>query len=186
MLASLLPTLKTAILVETDPAFIALRQANETGQMAAFYNQQASPSFTVWRSSTPTAEVFNAIAWKNFTPVDIPDGTTLYANRASHALLCQQNIMTLIQGSTQVATGKVNVRALLSDALTTLYTAAGGAAQAAGWAGAGGVKAAISRTVTRGEKLFCTGTGSSGTPGDLGGFEGDVSNDDILNALRLP
>jgi len=109
--ATLLPTLKAAILAETDPAFVALRQANETGQMAAFYNADASPAFTVWRSTTQVADVFNAITWKNFTPADTPDGTALYTNRAYHALLCQQNIMILLQGASSVSTGRLNVRA---------------------------------------------------------------------------
>lgn len=180
--AALYPTLKAAILAETDPAFVALRQANETGQMAAFYNAAANPAFIAWRPSTPAVNVFNAITWKNFTPVDVPDGTLLYSNRAEHALLCQQNIMILLQGAQSVATGRPNVRALLSDALSTLYTAASGAAQSAGWLA---VKAVCYRGVTRGERLFCTGTGTAGTPGEFGAFEGLVSNDDILGALRL-
>lgn len=179
--ASLLQTFKAAILAETDPAFVIARNANEHGAMAAFYNEAANPAFTVWRSSTPAADVFNAITWKNFTPADTPDGTALYTNRAYHALLCQQNIMILMQGASSIATGRANVRNLLNDALSTLYTAAGGASQSAGWLA---VKAAIYRPVRRGERLFCTGTGTTGNPGDLGGFEGQVSNDDVLNALR--
>ena len=131
--ASLLQTFKAAILAETDPAFVIARNANEHGAMAAFYNEAANPAFTVWRSSTPAADVFNAITWKNFTPADTPDGTALYTNRAYHALLCQQNIMILMQGASSIATGRANVRNLLNDALSTLYTAAGGASQSAGW-----------------------------------------------------
>ena len=64
--ASLLQAFKAAILAETDPAFVIARNANEHGAMAAFYNGAANPAFTVWRSSTPVADVFNAITWKGW------------------------------------------------------------------------------------------------------------------------
>lgn len=183
--ASLYPAFKAAIAAETDPTFVALRQANETGQMAAWYNGAYSPSFTVWRSVTLAQSVFNAVNWAAFTPVDVPDGTALYTNRAMAALLAQQNLMTLLQSNTPISTGLTNVRKLLSDACSlSLFTGASGAAQNAGWLGASGVKQAICRTITRAEKVWATGTGTSGAPGDLGAFEGVVTNDDIVNALR--
>jgi hypothetical protein len=56
------------------------------------------------------------------------------------------------------------------DALFSLLnvpSGVGGATQDAGWLGAGRVKATITRFATAAEKVFATGTGTTGTPGVL-------------------
>jgi hypothetical protein len=95
----------------------------------------------------------------------------------------QLNLQILLQGRESVATGKLTVRQGLTDALTNLPAGAGGALVDAGWLGAGKVKAAISRTVTRAERLYANGAGTAGTPGNLT-FEGIVTAQNISDALR--
>lgn len=184
--ASLYKTFQAAINAETDPTFVALRSANESGQMAAWYNQTYSPAFHVWRSTTPASEVFNAISWANLTPADTPDTTVVYTNRALSCQAKQINLQILLQGQNSIATGKLSIRQGLSDSLQNVPAGAGGALLDAGWAGAGKVKATIQRAVTRAEKIWATGTGTTAVPGDLGAFEGTVSNFDILQALAAP
>lgn len=186
MNASLYKAFQTAINAETDPTFVALRTANETGQMAAWYNQAFSPAFQVWRSTTPASEVFNAIAWKSMTPADTPDGTAAFTNRALACQAFQINLQILLQGQGSIATGKLSIRQGLQDAIIAVPSGVSGATQDAGWAGAGKVKATIQRAVTRAEKIWATGTGTTAVPGDLGAFEGTVSNSDIVNALAAP
>jgi hypothetical protein len=184
MQASLYPVFKQAILAESDPTFSALRDANETGQMALWYNQEQSPMFTVWRSSATTSEILNGVVGANLTPLDTPDGTAMFTNRALVCQAKQINLQMYLQKDGSLPVGQLNIRQTLQDALTNVPSGAGGALLDAGWAGTGKVKDIISRPCTRAEKIWATGTGSTGVPGNLGAFEGTVSNDDILNALR--
>lgn len=52
-----LTTLKAAILAETDPAFVALREAGAHGAMIDFYNAPAVPAETAWRSTVTAQEL---------------------------------------------------------------------------------------------------------------------------------
>jgi len=177
--AAQLQTLKNAIAAETDAAFVAMRQAGETGAMADWYNAASSPAFYVYRSSTATAAIFAAVTWANLTPADTPDGTATYTNRA---LLCQakqMNLQILLQGRTTIDSSDATIRGGLQDALTAVPSGANGASQNAG---AGAVKAAMTRQTTKGERLFATGTGTTGSPGALGA-EGAMSNENIVAAL---
>ena len=180
---SQLQTLKTAIAAEVDSTFAALRTAGDEQGMADFYNADTSPAWYAWRPSTVAAEVFNAITWASLTPADTPDSTATYTNRA---LLCQAkqiNLQILLQGQSWIATGKATIRQGLNDALQNVPAGSGGALLDAGWAGAGKVKAAISRVVTRGEKLYASGTGTAGQPGDMT-QEGRITAQNISDALR--
>lgn len=178
-----LTTLKAAILAETDPAFVALRQANNEQGMANWYNGLTSPAWVAWRPVTATADILDAITWASLTPADAPDGSALALQREYRCQGKQLNLQILLQGRESVATGKLTVRQGLTDALTGLPAGAGGVAVDAGWLGAGKVKAAISRTVTRAERLYATGSGTAGTPGNMV-FEGEVSAQNISDALR--
>lgn len=143
-------------------------------------NAPASPLFYVWRTTTPAADIGNAIVWSALTPVDAPDGTATYTNRA---LLCQAkqiNVQTLIQGRDSVASNKSNIRAGLQDALTNIPAGASGASIGAGWAS---VKSAMTRTATVLEQLLSTGTGTAVTPADLG-YEGSIDNNTVDTARR--
>ena len=156
MQSNLYPTFKAAIQAETDPTFVALRNANETGQMAAFYN--TASTFIVWKSLVAVKETgaaFNGTEWAGMTS-------------ANHTRL-----QTVAQYLDTYNPSSADIRAMFNDI----------------WSGAGGANTRASlltlwkRSATKGEKIFATGTGSDASPGILG-FEGTISNDDILSALR--
>lgn len=151
-----LTTLKAAILAETSPAFVALRQANETGQMAEWFNVVST--FIAWKPRVTiqeTGAVFNGAEWAGMTA-------------ANHTRL-----QTVAQYLSSYSPGLADVRAMFNDI----------------WGGAGGTitRAALlvlwKRAATRGERVFATGTGSDATPGVLT-FDGAISNEDIVQALR--
>lgn len=178
-----LATLKAAILAETDVVFVPLRQANNEQGMADWYNGLTSPAWVAWRPTTSAADILDAITWASLTPADSPDATATYTNRA---LLCQAkqlNLQIMLQGRESIATGKLTIRQGLTDSLTNLPAGAGGALVDAGWLGAGKVKTAISRTVSRAERLYANGTGTAGSPGNVT-FEGSITAQDISDALR--
>ena len=177
-----LPALKAAILAETDPAFVEFRQQGAVGAMAEFYNRAST--IYVWRSSTPTTDIATAISWASFTPADAPDTTTLYTNRAMLCALKRDNLRVLLERDS-LPTDKLNTRQSLTDALQNVPAGAAGALLDAGWLGTDKVKTVITRAATLGEKLYSTGTGTSGMPGALV-YEGTISIDDVVQAINLP
>ena len=150
-------TLKAlAMADQTAAALIAA--GNDTG-LADWFNTPTTSY--IWRSSVPVDEVFDAITWANLTPVDVPDGSAAYTNRA---LLCQAkqiNLQIMLQGRERIAGAKATIRAGLSDALLNVPSGVGGAIQSAGWAS---VKAVLSRFATRAEAALATGAGTQAAP----------------------
>ena len=179
------PSKKTAFVadVAADGALNQLPHNSDSAfAIAAAYNQLASPAYYVWASYTSADAIMDAITWASLTPSDAADGTATFTNRA---LLCQAkqfNLSILLQGRDRVASGKLNVRQGLSDALQNVPAGASGALVDAGWAGAGKVKAAITRQATRLEKLFATGSGTTATPSVLG-YDGTIGYQEVLDAL---
>lgn len=172
MTPSQITTLRAAVFA--DGAATALLQAGNEPGLRDYLN--GASTFYVWRSSTPTSDIMDAITWASLTPADAADGTATFTNRA---LICQAkqiNLQIVLQGRESVSTGKANVRGALSDALTNVPAGAGGALLDAGWLGAGKVKSAITRLATNAEHAFTSGTGTSGTPGNLGAFEGLIDD----------
>ena len=151
---------------QTASALIA--QGNDIG-LADWMN--APTSQYIWRQYTPADDVFDAIVWANLTPIDAPDGTALWTNRA---LLCQAkqiNLQIMLQGKERIATAKATTRAGLSDAMLNVPSGASGATQSAGWAT---VKSVISRIGTRAEMALATGAGTQGSP-SAPSFDGTIS-----------
>ncbi len=151
---------------QTASALIA--QGNDIG-LADWMN--APTSQYIWRQYTPADDVFDAIVWANLTPIDAPDGTALWTNRA---LLCQAkqiNLQIMLQGKERIATAKATTRAGLSDAMLNVPSGASGATQSAGWAA---VKSVISRIGTRAEMALATGAGTQGSP-SAPSFDGTIS-----------
>lgn len=153
-----------AMQAEADPTFLEYKANGQTTMIQQFYNSNASPAFYVWRDTTPTSEIYDAINWANFTPADAPDATAAWTNRSLACQGKQFNLQTLLSGRESINTGKTNIRAGLQDALTNIPSGAGGANAVGGWPA---VKNAIQRPATRFEKLFATGTGTTNTPATL-------------------
>lgn len=183
--AAQLATLKAAIAAETDPVFADHRASGNNGGMAIWFAQPAEPAFYVWKSSVNTDDVFDAINWALLTPADVPnvaDSQQLIDTQINRSLVCQAkqlNLQIMLQGRQTINATKLRVRQALTDSLQNVPSGASGAAQDAGWAQ---VKATMHRPINRGERIFATGTGTTGVPG-LAGWEGTVSRDDILAAL---
>jgi len=163
-------TLKAAVLASQDPAIAAAASARNDTELAKLLNLPST--FSVWRIDVPTSELIGAVKLASFTPADAPDDTMLYNNRCALCELKQNNIRMLFTRET-ITAQKPSTRQDLSDALTNVPAGTDGAAIDAGWLGAGRVKATITRLATVAEKVFATGTGSAGVPGDLG-WEGTV------------
>ena len=127
-------------------------------EIAHWYNQPADPAWYVWRSSVTAAEWRNAvIGGGGATQLD-----GLTASKRDSLLWALSDTL-----NPSVA----NVRAALDDFCGSQNT----------------LKAAIAavqkRTATRAEKLFSTGTGSSGSPATMG-FEGLLTYQDIEAAQQ--
>lgn len=177
-----LQVLKADILL--DPVLSALPMSNASGSViAAAYNANAVPDFYVWKTTTPAADIFQAIDWNKLTPAAAPDGTTTWTNKNLQCQSKQLNIQTLLTGRDVIASGRSNIRSGLNDALTALPSKNDGTNQAAGWVA---VEAAMKRLGTRAEKLFATGgNGAQATPADLV-FDGMITPDDAVTARELP
>ena len=176
-------TLKAAILADTNPLVIAALGGGDVGrndtELARLYNLYST--IVVWRKDASKSKMFGAITWKNMTPADTPDGTTLWTNRS---LACQgkqfiSQTMLISPGET-LDMSIVKIRDGIKDSLQDLPAGAGGALLDAGWAA---VKAVSTRFVTVAEKLFATGTGTDATPGTPV-FEGFVTIADIGEAMN--
>lgn len=164
-------------IVSAEPSLASAINSGYDNIIADWLNTTVSPAYYVWRSETQTDLVLDAISGASMTPADAPDGTTAYTNRA---LICQAkqiNLQILLQGRALIATGKLNIRQWLSDSLLKVPSGVGGAEVDAGWAGAGKVKAQITRLATRAEKALASGNGTTATPSNLT-FQGDVSIND--------
>jgi hypothetical protein len=150
-----LATLKAAILAETDAGFVTSREQGATGEMAAFYNVAATPTFYVWRSNyTPqdiAKAVDNGITQLDGLTASKRDSLLWWAERSHDMSLAQsQAAVTDLCGSQNT------LKAAVLD---------------------GG-----KRTVLRGERLYATGAGSLATPG-VAAYEGNIRNEDIVLAL---
>lgn len=169
-------TLKAAILADNTLSPFTSGPTTDYGALANALNTAYTPAFYVWRSTVPASEIANSIIWAKLTPQDVPDGTQAWLNRAMACQGFQFNIQNIFYASAgSVATGLPNIRQGLNDSLSAVPSGASGAVQSAGW---NAVKTTITRQVTRAEKVFATGTGTQGIPGDLG-WEGTIAISDI-------
>jgi hypothetical protein len=158
-----LQKLKTAILAETDAEFVAARDSGNNSQMLAWFNAAATPDFIVWQKRVLREELEEDDSF-NWTVVDNLSTGSKY------------RIWEWMFGSKgYINPSKANIRAGI--AACWVGNAQLLAVQAM-------VLAKCKRAATRAEKLFATGTGSTGSPAVMG-FEGALSIDDIRAAVAL-
>ena len=150
-----LVVLKAAILAETDAAFVAARMAGATGTMAAFYNVAATPAFYVWRSEYTAQQISEAID-NGITQLD-----ALTASKRDSLLWWAERSHDMTRSQSQAAVND------LCGSQNTLKAA---------------VLDGGKRTLTRGQRLFASGTGSLAVPGATT-FDGTISGDDVASAL---
>ena len=143
--------------------------------IAALYNSLASPDFFAWNHTAPIDTIMDNITWANMTPSDATDATVLWGNRSLACQGKQLNVQTMLIGRTTFNATKASLRNGLQDALQDYPSGLLGALKQAGWAN---VKLALSKAVTRIEKLLSTGTGTQANPADLG-YDGPISLGEI-------
>lgn len=61
--------LKSAILAETDPEFVAARENGQTPLLVAWFNKPKSPAVKAWRADVPPQESDEATPWTNFDTI---------------------------------------------------------------------------------------------------------------------
>lgn len=171
-----LHALKTAILADSNCTQWVTEGA--TGQIAEYL--KGDSTFIVWRPYTSANDIFDAINWANFTPADVPDGTTIWTNRSLACQGRQFNLQTLLTGREFINSSKANIRADLQDALTAIPSGSGGATKNGGWSN---VQAAMQRPATLFEKIFASGVGTVASPG-LIVVEGYPSDYEVIQALN--
>lgn len=177
MLTTQLQALKAAI--QADSTLLNLWAAGIQNQITAAFNVNDG-TYSVWRTSVPVSEVFDAILWANLTPTDAPDGTLAWQCRSLACQGKQFNVQTMLTGRDSISGAKTNIRAGLQDALSNVPSGTAGALVSGGW---GTVKTTLTRTATRAEKLFATGSGTVAAPSLLA-FEGAVTDADIEAAMK--
>lgn len=151
-----LATLKAAILAETDAEFVGYRNSGATGAMANWYNVSV-PTFIVWKTNVSRNDVGKAFV-----------ASALAAITAGN----NDRLSCFAIWNESVNPSRADQRAFFDDVFSVTAGATTRAALLALW----------KRAATRAEKLLATGTGSDASPATMT-FEGDVSADDIVNAL---
>lgn len=152
--------LKAAINAETDVAFVALRQANDEQGMADWYGEPSS--FIVWsRAVTRDSVTGDGFDWTQV------DNLTVGQGRIWDLIFDTQ--------AKSLDASDAGKRAGIGECWK------GTAAKLAVGAF---VLGKCKRTASRAEKVFATGTGTTGTPGFLT-REGGISAQDISDALRV-
>lgn len=153
-----LATLKAAIAAETDVAFVEYRTNGQTGLMAAFFNVAATPAFYIYRRAYSTMQMRAAVMAASAQL----DNLTASKRDSLFWVMSEQLDMT-VQTNRDALDNFTGIQQQLKSSLLD-----------------GG-----KRTVTRGEKLYCTGSGSLAAPG-IAMFEGDITDRDISDAINLP
>lgn len=132
-------TLRQAIAANTDPALMALKEARDTSSIADYYNQKASPAFYAWRLTYTPDQIAEAIE-TGITQLD-----ALSASK-------REVLLWWAERPHNPATSQAAINDMCGSQ-NTLKTA---------------VQNGGKVTVTRGEKIWCTGTGSLALPATFG------------------
>jgi hypothetical protein len=154
-----LVTLKNNINAETDPAFVSFRNAGSTQSMADWYN--VALTFIIFKPTESTlaiGDVVNFVAVAALTTANIEKLNLFYTLNPStfepsHA--DQRTYMADVFSGALGGQGQAT-----RDALDALYR----------------------RAALRGERIYCTGTGTTAVPGTPGP-EGQMTNQNITDAL---
>jgi hypothetical protein len=163
-----LTALKADILA--NPELAALKDTPDGRYaIAAAYNTVASPDFWVWKTYITKNEIVGATSADGTTWTWVGNG---FITRSAG----EQNAwVELWNASGSINAALPQVRAAFADILSGAGNAALNRAH---------MLAMSRRKATRGEKLFASGAGSTGTPGTMG-FEGAVQFSDVDSALNL-
>jgi len=157
-----LQVLKTDINANTDPVFVAYRNAGNAGGMADWYN--VNSTFIVYKPSEATTSIGDVI------------------NYIAVAALTDANVNKL---NVFYTTQPENFEPSHSDQRQYLLDVFSGALGGQGQATRDALEALYRRAALRGEELYCTGTGTTVTPGALNATaQGDMTTQNIVDAQR--
>lgn len=161
-------TLKTDI--TNDATLTTARVNRQDDVIAAAYNAVATPTFWVWKSALSRSDIILGMS---------VDGTTFgiagLTARTVQEVLAFQTLFDPLTGMTNPMNDRVRINfGLLQNSGVTPQPA-----------NQTHMLAMARRTVNRLERLFATGTGSTGTPG-LMVFEGAATTQVVACALNLP
>lgn len=177
--------LKAAILA--DPVLNAFTNNSDGNDaIARLLNEPASPPFIVWRTDAQVSDIFDAVTWDRYTPVDAADTSALFTNRALLIQTKQMNLQNMLIGREFINAARPNIRAGLRDAVIAIPSGANGAGVSAGGAGGSTVLNACTRNATRAEQIFANASAGSDTTGPVTarvmGREGPVNYDEVGDA----
>jgi plastocyanin len=159
-----LQTLKNDINANTDPEFAAFRTAGNAGQMAEWYNVDST--FIVFKPTELTTSIGDVISY------------------VAVAALTDANVNKL---NLFYTTQPSNFEPAHADQRQYLADVFSGALGGAGQATRDALDALYRRAALKGEKLYCTGTGTTVAPGALNATaQGDITTQNILDAQALP
>jgi hypothetical protein len=146
-------------------------------------NLIAVPLFKVWNTKAPVDDIFDAINWSIYTPVDTPDNSTTYGNRVLNIQTKQMNLQNMLIGKTEVNAAKANMRAGLRDAVILIPAGVNGAMVNPGGVSGTNVLSACTRDARLIEKILTTGPATTGAvTADVMGYEGAISAYDVMDA----
>ncbi len=170
--------------IAADPVLSLIPNSNDGAyEVAAALNLPASPAYSVWQTSVPTQDIFDAIDWAKFTPTDAADGSNIYTNRLLMIQTKQMNLQNILMGRDTVNARKANVREGLRDAVIQLPAGVAGSIVAAGGASGVNVLNKMVRPARLIEKILVTGAATTGSvTAGLMGYEGTVSPGDVSTA----
>ncbi len=153
-------TFKADIEGNSNQTVIDALAAGAHNAIATWYNQLASPQFVAWKTNITRTEIYTVVDWAEVV------------NIKSNDLLAFQIMMA--EG--QLDPSQANVR----NGFSEIFRATGNNS-------APNTRTALvalnKRDATEGEKVFSTGTGSTGDPAVMD-FEGSLSATDVSNALN--
>lgn len=159
-------TLRAHILASTDPAVIAARAIRNDTELARLYNLDVSPAWWLYKSTLSRHDLLTGTS---------PDGTTFtwggtsggYINRSQGERDAFREMFN--------STGSVNpAQANIQTAFNDIFSGAGAGAVA----NRAHILAMSRRRATVFERVFATGTGTTGSPGLLV-LEGPVNYEQI-------
>lgn len=157
-------TLKAAIAAETDPTFVAFRDAGATGAMTSWYNEAGS--FIVWKTFLSEQEITSLTSDES----TVWNWTTYIATTVSEKMAWER----IFNGTFSINPALAQVR----DGIADIFSGPQGDEQRVH------LLAMAKRPSLRGEELFATGTGTVLLPGDLVVI-GNLSHNDVVQAIHL-
>lgn len=153
-------TLKADILVNPDA--LALYTAGDNQRLAALYNQQAVPPFTVWKTNVPIPQIGD-----NIVATELDGMTQL------NLIRLQTVVQLSVNGYNFALADRRSFFSINGNTAEGIFSGTGGALSRPK------LLTLAKRLATRAEKLFATGPGTDPSPATLT-FEGAIRDVELI------